>query len=253
MRAARWIPIQFMIQNSAFITSELKQADDGSWTWQQESTTNGVDMFVPASVWVDGGVVLHTGMMNSLYAAALRDVNTSLDAFYVVVSARTGELSSDAHAISGLRLECRPAAYTGAFVENWEGLRQPLMHLAMPPPYSSPPPPSSPRAYGMQGQSSAAVGGISFAVAFGVSMAALAGAFLALRRPKGVRRGISSGGQATGEEVGPLLDNGVRIESVPVPGPLPDEADEADAAGSDVFLRYRRADYWLADTIYNKL
>jgi hypothetical protein len=112
-RNERWVPIQFMIQNSAFFFGDVLGAD-GSWI-SVERTNNRTELFAPSKAWVDGGLVLEdTNMMNDQNAAALKAVNTSsLDSFYVVVSARTGELSSDAHAISGLRLECRPAAELG--------------------------------------------------------------------------------------------------------------------------------------------
>jgi hypothetical protein len=178
--------------------------------------------------------------------------SSQLEAFYLVVSARTGALSSDAHAVSGVRLECRPAAAKGTFVENWDGPRQPFIHLASPPP-ASPPPPSPPPSPVIPVRSAAALGGISFAVAFSVSLGALAGAFHVWRRPKGGPRSRSEGGKSVAEEAGPLLEDQFSVGIAAAPCLQPNEVDgEADAA-FDVFLSYRRADYWLADTVSNKL
>ena len=248
-RSGDWVPLQFQIVNTKYFASEDMDAD-GSWDFVHEMPDRA-DMFAPFHTWVGGGLVLDPNMIYGQMAAALSAGNSTLDAFYIVVSARTGALSSDAHAVSGLRLECRPAAPTPVFVDNWEGNLPGLANMPPPPalPVHPPPAPSV-----IQQLSSAALGGISFAIALCVSLAALACACHALRRRRddvpGGRRG---GSKAEAKEAGPLLDAVVSMEpplARPVPAPLP---DAAGAAGFDVFLSYRRADYWLADTLYNKL
>jgi hypothetical protein len=110
-RNGDWLPIQFTIE-SAIIIHGNDVAADGSWTSLQR-VTDRPDLFAPFRVHVDGVAVLDASQgFNGLQPGN----SSQLEAFYLVVSARTGALSSDAHAVSGVRLECRPAASAADFV-----------------------------------------------------------------------------------------------------------------------------------------
>ena len=123
-------------------------------------------------------------------------------------------------------------------MENWDGWTKPYLFMA-------PPPPSwMPSSMVIQQSSSAAIAGISFAVSFLVSLAAMACyAFGRRKRMAGGRL------KATTPEADPFLDDAANANTAPPLEPAEQDDDEA----FDVFLSYRRADYWLADTVYDKL
>ena len=261
-RNGDWVPIQFEIEN-ANLRHSTSMAADGSWeTVQRVEGASGVDLFAPFHVWADGVMMVDASIMYGLNAKALRLSNTTLDQFYIVVSARTGAVSSDGHAISGLRLECRPAANTGSFVENWDGLRQPLP--ASPPPAAPGMPPAPPwRAAVLQNRPSSQLAGVSFAFAF-LAAAVVLGCACVVRRVAPTLAADGSKACDVEEADAPLLSAAASPDHKPAfaaaPSPQPAAAHmPADAAGPhqldrfDVFLSYRRMDHRLADAVHDKL
>jgi len=264
-RNGDWVPIQFEIEN-ANLRHSTSVAADGSWeTVQHIDGASGVDLFAPFHVWADGVMMVDASIMYGLNAKALRLSNTTLDQFYVVVSARTGAASSDGHAISGLRVECRPAANTAAFVENWDGLRQPLP--ASPPPGAPSTPPAPPwRATVLQNRPATQLACASFAFAFLAAAVVLGCACVARHVAPALAEG--PGGPKEGCDVeeadAPLLSAAAASDAAkPAPGalvalPQPQPAprfvpDAAQLDSFDVFLSYRRMDYRLADAVHDKL
>ena len=254
-RNGDWVPIQMMIQNINFFYEMHMSFSAG---WIVERLTNGPNLFAPMMTWVDGVMVLSGSITfgSETIASAFgnRAANASMDAFYVVVSGRTGTVSSDAHAVSDLRLECRPMSSPDVLIENWDGYVQQFSIFTAPPPPASPLL-SSPPAAAIRRPSSAALGGISFAITFCVSLGALG----CVCRKFGRRhmRGASvrlEGVTAEAHEAGPLLGDvakGGTAHEDPV-FPL-EQLQYAEEDAFDVFLSYRRADYWLADAVYDKL
>ena len=264
-RNGDWVPIQFEIEN-ANLRHSTSMAPDGSWeTVQRVEGASGVDLFAPFHVWADGVMMVDASIMYGLNAKALRLSNTTLDQFYVVVSARTGAVSSDGHAISGLRIECRPAALTSTFVENWDGLRQPLP--ASPPPGALAMPPAPPwRAAVLQNRPATQLAGASFAFAF-LAAAVVLGCACVVRRvaPTLLAGGSNDKASDVEEAEAPLLsaaassDHKAAPMAAPSPQPaaphlLPDAGRQAEQLDRfDVFLSYRRMDHRLADAVHDKL
>ena len=115
-RQAAWVPVQLSV-TTATIRSGV------GFTAQAQS------LFVPRYVFVNGSNVLTSLGVVGLHAAELRAVNATLEALYVVVSARTGTAGGDAQAVSGVRVECGVgfgSAAAHASIINWDGLRQPF-------------------------------------------------------------------------------------------------------------------------------
>ena len=272
-RNGRWVPIQFEIEN-ANVHHSTSLNPDGTWVSVQR-VDDTVDLFAPFHIWVDGVMMVDASILYGQHATELRRSNASLDAFYIVLSARTGALSSDGHAISGLKVECRPAALTATFVENWDGTRQPLP--ASPPPLAPMPPPSPPwTTVAMQQGTSAQLASASFAVAFFCATLAIGCAFILRRSVQRSRRiallstdddakahaladeeALLLGADAA-PEVRPIKPEPGALVAVPVtPVPyliLPDPAAlDDDVDGFDVFLSYRRVDHRLADAVHDKL
>ena len=272
-RNGSWMPIQFEIEN-ANVRHSYNVNPDGTWGSVQ-LVDNTVDLFAPFHIWVDGVTMVDASILYGLHATELRRSNASLDAFYIVVSARTGTVSSDSHAISGLKVECRPAAITGSFVDNWDGTRQPLP--ASPPPLAPMPPPSPPwTTVAMQQSTPSQLASVSFAVAFFCASLAIGCVFVVRRSAQRSRRiallstDDDAKAQALADEEALLLSADAAPEGRPIkpePGALvavpvthvpymvlPDPAAlDDDADGLDVFLSYRRVDHRLADAVHDKL
>jgi hypothetical protein len=211
-RRGAWLPLQFWLARFSWST-----------------------LWCPASIVLDGLNVLEGCRMG--LTTPQQEPNVTLDALFLVAAARTGAASSDAHALSGLRVECLSNdTPQEEWIENYSGLRQPLT----PPPspgaasgWRRPPPPP-------QLQVSRAAAPVrklrgfaaGFAPAFCVTIFAL-GCCAALCMCQ-QRIALAAADDATP----PLPGCGV---------------PHAVAAGFDVFLSYRRADWRLADAVQDKL
>ena len=231
-RSAAWVPLQYVVGNSA--TSAFPDGFfPAGWGGQAAGS-----IWAPYLTHLNGTEMLRTGAGD-----VTRDDDhnaAALSAFYVVASARTSERASDAHAVSGLRLECGaehpraggtggnevdPAVVMELF-ENWAGLSQPLT----PPPHAAllpPPPPALHVGAPQRGASAAAKGGAAFAISLFASLALLAGVAVAWRHLAGWRRLASQ------------QEEGIA---------RPDAA-----AGVDVLLSYRQEDWRLVDAVHDKL
>ena len=226
-RSAAWVPLQFVVGNS-FSSAFPDGFFPSGWGGQAAAS-----VWAPYLAHLNGTELLCTGTGD----VARDDRNTTaLSAFYVVASARTSERASDAHAVSGLRLECgaehprdgnnevAPAIIMELF-ENWAGLTQPLT----PPPHAAPPRPPPALHIGAPqcGASAAASGGAAFAISLFASLALLAGVAVTWHHLADRRR------VASHQEEG-------------IAGP-----NAAD--GVDVLLSYRHEDWRLVDAVHDKL
>jgi hypothetical protein len=223
-RAPNWVTVQFEVFNALYkryslaqmaVTSTLLDGDD-----------NALPLFIPLRVRVDGHELLDP---SALMRAQLRGKNATLPSFYVVVAAGTGAAALDAHAVSGLRFECRPWVHDKFWIENWDGVLQPFT----PPPAGRVGRPPPPAAAATTRVTPAALGAVSFATAFCATLALLALAAAAWHRNSGVlpERSEFGEGDATPEAPAPYRHT-VRL---------------------DVFLSYRRADWLLVDAVQDKL
>jgi hypothetical protein len=215
-RRGAWLPLQFQLARIA-----------GTWCAQ--------------TIFLDGLNVLD-GYRVGLTPQQMAAGNITMDALYLVASARTGAASSDAHALSGLRVECLSyETPQPEWVENDAALRQPLT----PPPspgaaggWRRPPQPpqqqqvlraaAPPRAVHVLRGFAA-----GFAPAFCATLAALgciAAACVCQQRCA----------RAAADDAAPPL-------------PVCGVPHNAGAAAFDVFLSYRRADWRLADAVQDKL
>ena len=232
-RAAAWVPLQFVLGHSAVYLNPADGDAVASAAW------------APFYIFLNGTDSLHmaSGSFRLLSGAdASASGDAALSAFYVVASARTSGHASDAHAVSGLRLECGakheggqvdPAVLMELF-ENWSGLSQPLTPPPRaPPPRSLPPPP--PRR-GAEGEahataSPAAAGAAAFGVALCVTLALLVGVAAAWQL---ARRRASS------------QEDNITLVATPA-------GTAARTDGVDVLLSYRAEDWRLADAVDDKL
>jgi hypothetical protein len=203
--------------------------------------------------------VLSPVTLLSLHATALLAANVSLSSLYLLASARTGDASADVHALAGLRVECISFAtlvhecqgeergvYT-VWVENCDGLRQPLT----PPPYAlrgRPGPPPLPPLAAAQGRPPRGGAVAAFALAFCATLAALAActtAAAAWRRRGAAATTAGAGGDADGTQLLLLAERTQQPHVVVLPEPR--------RADFHVFLSYRRDDWRLADAVQDKL
>ena len=138
-RTGAWIPVQIQLLDSS--------------TWNYDSAKE----FSIWSVYVNGSEVLSSYALLNSYESRIHAANISLQSFYVVVSARTGSIGSDRHAVSGVRVDRCP---TDTVVENYAGLRQPFTPPPNSPPWQPPPPPPLQRPAAVR--SAAQLGAASF-------------------------------------------------------------------------------------------
>jgi hypothetical protein len=156
LRRNNWTAVQFMVDDSnknrySGYTSGGEDRRDTDVVTSAQQQAAAV-LWAPVHVYVGGDELLDTrGALMAAHASQLRATNSSLsDAFYIVVSARTGETSSDVHAVSAVHVECRHLGVfhrdTGeesvdlTWIENWSSLRQPLTPVKPPERSRSPPP-----------------------------------------------------------------------------------------------------------------
>ena len=205
-RQAGWVPIQ-MVVGTARIRSGVGFA------------AQALSLFLPLGVYINGTTALGTvdnGLIG-LHAAELRAVNATLEALYLVVSARTGTTGGDAHAVSGVRVACAGGRTT---IMNWEGFRQkytPPGRYVLP---SPPPPPPH--------QASQSRGGAVKAFAFAL-VAALA-AFTAAATARHYWHCCPRAAQvAPDAELASLLEEAVAADDAPAVF-LSCSADEAQLA-----------------------
>jgi hypothetical protein len=238
-RRGAWTAVQFLIKDPSVrvvnhATGEVQLPGQAADALPAERLR-----YAPWLVWLDGSLLLDS----SLLPSAQRNATTLRD-FYVVVSARTGGTALDAHAISGLRLDClQHDGFEGNkgfmnWIVNWEGLRQPLT----PPPFGRPPPPAS--APPLRGSSDGGVmaGAAVAAVSTGVFMGTLALMSLAAAAWHGRREHAPSAGGCAAEEA---AQQQASLLQPPQPA-MPEPAFHA-------FLSHRRADWRIADAVHDKL
>jgi hypothetical protein len=257
-RRGEWTAVQFGIKNPLvhmdFTTGQVQLSDSDAEPGQDD----GLLRYAPWRVWVDGSALLDpSGLPINLMR------NATLSEFYIVVSARTGGAALDAHAVSGMHLEClwhvgtedasRPTF--NEWIVNWDGTRQPLTPppFARPPPPANasapgaarmPPPPSSRRSSSSSSSSStmgaAAAGAASAAAAFGATLALLCLAAAAWHHCSLVPHSQEEEEEAAQHEL-PLLQP---------PHAAPPAAHEP---AFHAFLSYRRADWRIVDAVQDKL
>jgi hypothetical protein len=260
-RRGTWTAVQFGIKDPLvhvsddFSTDQVNFADLGD----AEAVPDKRLRYAPWLVWLDGNQLLDS---SGLPARLLR--NASLSEFYFVVSARTGGAALDAHAASGLRLECMRHGggadpRLSEWIVNWAGFRQPLM----PPPFGRPPPPpvktpggGAARITPAPGSGSsaatmgaAALGAASAAAAFSATLALLSLAAAAAWHRS--RRGT----HVQPKEACAAADEEQQVMAPPPPPPPAPRASttQRHEPAFHVFLSYRRVDWRLADAVQDKL
>jgi hypothetical protein len=215
-RAARWVPVQFDF---------VVRARSG----------RGPGVLAPFAVTLDWQDFLNPFIMLETH---LRGANATLEAMYLVVSARTGASASDQHAFSGLHVDCVTLTDLTAF-PNLAIYRQPLTPppLALQPPYAAPPAAQQPqRSLGAQ-VPAAAAGAASFAAAFCGALGALCLAAFVLHK------------RALADVAAPEPQKGDGL--LPAQPPQPPQPPRPPRF--HVFLSYRRADWRLVDALQDKL
>ena len=224
-------------RSGAWIPLAIELYDNTLWI------DHGTSEFVVTHVFVNGSDVLDPYMMLISEEPRIRAANLSLQSFYVVVSARTGGIGSDRHAVSGLRVErCPHVGIAG--VENWSGFRQPFTPPPASPPWQPPPPPPPPpRAAAVR--SAAQLGAVSFGVAFACTLVLLLAVLLHPRALSSRHAAMEAATVAKSDEE--CLVPPLPAKRVSEPPELPAESD------FDVFLSYRRADALLVDSVHDKL
>ena len=255
-RTGAWIPVQLDVHDVKVPREPGVTPDPSS---QNASATYSI-----GRTWVDGVEVMDSIALRSNWPQ-LRAANISLESFYIVVSARTGAIGGDRHAVSGVRVQHCPDATD---LENWSGLRQPHTPPPASPPWKSPPQPSQPPA-AVRG--TAQLGGISFGAALACTLGVLVSVAAVLHRRR----------QPTLEH-----KRTAALDEIIMPPPyddawlLPEPRDEPPAkqmasprasselqrsgkhrtssdaariAEFDVFLSYRRTDALLVDSLFDKL
>jgi hypothetical protein len=245
-RRGAWTAVQFLIKkpNSRLdedtVTGEiLFQDGDG----QSGATTL---QNVPYRAWVGGDLLLDAA---GLPVQRLRAANSTMAAFYIVVSARAGGAAMDTHAVSGLRLECVPFAGDSTYaswIVDWSSLRQPLT----PPPFGRPPPPDA--SHGALAGSSSGLGaaaalvasGFSAALAFGATLLLLSGAAVAWHARAQRVRGQQALLPCKAEE---------QLPHAAAPEAPKEEPQLPQPPAFDAFLSYRRADWRIVDAVQDKL
>lgn len=166
-RRSDWVPLQALLWP---ITTQSVAQVDASGTALRMMSTDDPRVYAPLVAFIDGTVQLDTFVRPVDMLRAIHDANRSLDAFYVVVSARSGTAAADAHAVGGIRLVCN-AGLEGADVLNWDGYRQPYSNVSAPPP-----PPPLKNVYERNEEASvvplhfAMIAPISFGIAFAMTL-----------------------------------------------------------------------------------
>ena len=174
-RQSGWVPVQVVVATALFRSGAAELAA------QSQS------LFVPRLIFVNGTTVISSDGVLGLHSAELQAVNATLEAMYLVVSARTGAGGGDAHAVSGVRVECY-YGITGQLaaeeaIINWAGLRQPY---APPRGFRQlPPPPAATALQAQRGNTEART--LAFASAFGATLAAFTAAAAAVHWHRGRR------------------------------------------------------------------
>ena len=227
-RKGEWLPVQIQMQRTS--------------TWIYDSA----DSFAVLNVYVNGTETLNPFFLQNIYYPRIRAANISLESFYIVVSARTGGISSDRHAVSGVHVEHCPPDHEAA-IENWAGLRQPFT-----PPPASPPwllplqPPQRPAAV----RGAAQLGAESFGAAFACTLGLLLAVALWYRRaPPNKHAATDAAGTPESDEAW-LLSAPPPAAKIAV---VVSEESPGQSLEFDVFLSYRRADALLVDTVHDKL
>jgi hypothetical protein len=229
-RNGDWVAVQVEFINPLSAQRGERSGVQEAYAVEHSSSLGGDAPYTLRAVYVNGDEMLTLASTWSRLVSS----NLSLSAFYFVISARTGNAASDAHAVSGIHVECVPFDSLPTWMEDWSALRQPLT----PPPFGlglrvQPPPP--PRgAAGARAPVSAAV---SFGAAFGAMLLLLLLAAVTWHcyAPAATPLRHDDGDCAL------LL--AVVTEAPP---PLPE-------TGYHVFLSYRRADWRLTDAVQDKL
>ena len=237
-RKGEWLPVQFdLLSTRAMGTSNLG-APEAFLIWR---------------VYVNGTQILEPSALANNYLPQTSASGLTLESFYLTVSARTGDLPGDRHAVSGVRVECFSNVAT--YVENWDGFRQPLTPPPASPPWTQPPAPlltlrqiSAP-AHGV-GQLGAAA---SFGIAFACSIALMVACLLARRQNRAHASSKKAVGSAADCETMPLfVEHLGGVELVGAPSAVT-ATGAANVAAFHAFLSYRRTDRLLVDTIHDKL
>jgi hypothetical protein len=228
-RNGDWVTVQVELINplSAQRGEESGVQEAYAVAVEHSSSLGGDAPYTLRAVYVNGDEMLNLASTWSRLVSS----NLSLSAFYFVISARTGNAASDAHAVSGIHVECVTFASLPTWVEDWSALRQPLT----PPPLGvraqPPPPPRS--AAGARAHVSAAV---SLGAAFGAMLLLLLLAAVTWH--------------CCAPAATPLRDSDDCASLLAVvteaPPPLPETCYH-------VFLSYRRADWRLTDAVQDKL
>jgi hypothetical protein len=273
-RRNNWTAVQFAVDNPAvqhYVGYSKDPALLGSLAEDDPDAAAAraavMPLWAPVGVYVDGDELLDPRALMSARASELRATNATLDAFYVVVSARTGDTSSDAHAVSAVHVECRCLeAHTTAlgassgfslstWVDNWSSLRQPLTPVKptaeryprSPPPWAQ----SGTRSAGLHSMthSNAALSGFlpAFCVTATLLLCVAAARVHCRARTGQLPRAVDVASWKKLELL-PLAGCVDEQAEAEAPPPLPEPA-----ASVHVCLSCRHADWRLADALHDKL
>ena len=204
-------------------------------------------------MFVNGSETLSPYALLSSIQPRMCAANVSLEAFYIVVSARTGPTGSDRHVVSGVSL-----SYCDEFIENWSGFRQPFTPPPASPPWRRSPPQPPPQPPPMQqhwpvaSRSATRLGAVSFGTAFACTFGLLLLIAMAVPLYRSVHRKQRAACKAAAV---PGSDEAWLLSAPPTKlvAVMSDDDAERQSTVFDVFLSYRRADTLIIDSIHDKL